>query len=84
MGYSVTHIAVSSFPGCPCCPHTLWVAVPALRNVLFTPLLLPRMCHQKQPDPSLAKINFFCWFNCREIVVNRMNISLIELIQICN
>lgn len=22
MGYSVTHISVSSSPGCPCCPHT--------------------------------------------------------------
>lgn len=59
MGYPVTHITISSFPGCPCCPHTFLVAVPALSNVLFTPVLLPWMCHQKQPDPSLAKINFF-------------------------
>lgn len=82
MGYSVTHITVSNFPGRPCCPHTLWIAVPALRNVLFPPMLLPRMCHQKQPGPSLAKIKFFLQFNCKEFIVNRININLIELIQI--
>lgn len=84
MGCSVTHVIISNFPGCPCRPHMLWIAVPALRNVLFPPMLLPQMCHQKQPDPSLEKIRIFLQFNCKEFVVNRININLIELIQIFN